>query len=132
MAVELKKNGIEVGIVTEDPEALLKFYRDTLGFVFEMKWDVPGGNTMYRLKCGDCIIKIVQPKNPPPAKAPPGGIDAATGYRYWTIHISNMDSALEDVRNGGYTVVVPAMEIAPGVKIAIVEDPDGNWVEFVD
>ena len=132
MGVELKRNGIEVGIVTQNPEAMLAFYRDTLGFVFETKWDMPGGNTMYRLKWGDCIVKLVKPKDPPPAEAPSGGIDGATGYRYWTIHISNMDSALEDVRKGGYTIAVPAVEIMPGVRIAMVEDPDGNWVEFVD
>lgn len=132
MAVELKKNGIELGIVTRDPEAALKFYRDTLGLALEMKWDMPGGNTMWRLQCGDCIIKLVQPKTPPPAQAPSGGIDGATGYRYWTLHISNMAEVLGEVRDSGYTVVVPATEIVPGVNIAIVEDPDGNWVELVD
>lgn len=39
--------------------------------------------------------------------------------------------AAELTKNGGYNIVVPATEIAPGVEIAIVEDPDGNWVEFV-
>jgi len=131
MAVELTRNGIELGIITKDPEAALKFYRDTLGLAFERKWDMPNGNTMYRLHCGDCIIKVVHPKSPPPAEAPSGGIDGATGYRYWTMHMSNMADVLEDVKNGGYTIVVPPLEIAPGVEISIVEDPDGNWVEFV-
>jgi hypothetical protein len=27
--------------------------------------------------------------------------------------------------------VSPVREIRPGVTIAIVEDPDGNWVEFL-
>jgi hypothetical protein len=30
-----------------------------------------------------------------------------------------------------HTVVVPAREIRDGVTISIVEDPDGNWVEFL-
>ncbi|MDP1795001.1 MAG: hypothetical protein Q8K63_12780 [Acidimicrobiales bacterium] len=29
------------------------------------------------------------------------------------------------------TVAVPITELMPGVSLAIVEDPDGNWVEFV-
>jgi hypothetical protein len=28
-------------------------------------------------------------------------------------------------------VRVPITEIRPGIEIAIVEDPDGNWVEFL-
>ena len=28
-------------------------------------------------------------------------------------------------------VVVPPREIRSGVRISIVEDPDGNWVEFL-
>ena len=71
------------------------------------------------------------PKEAPPAQAPTGGIRGATGYRYWTMRISNMDSVMEDVRNAGYNVPVPPMDIGGGVKIAMVEDPDGNWVELV-
>ena len=33
---------------------------------------------------------------------------------------------------GGYNVPVAAREIRPGVRIAMVEDPDGNWVEFLE
>jgi hypothetical protein len=28
-------------------------------------------------------------------------------------------------------IAVPESEIRPGVRIGMVEDPDGNWVEFV-
>jgi catechol 2,3-dioxygenase-like lactoylglutathione lyase family enzyme len=31
----------------------------------------------------------------------------------------------------GRKVVVPITELRPGITIAIVEDPDGNWVEFL-
>ena len=33
--------------------------------------------------------------------------------------------------SGGYKVAVPVTELRPGITISIVEDPDGNWVEFV-
>ena len=32
----------------------------------------------------------------------------------------------------GVKVIVPVSEIRPGVTIAMVTDPDGNVVEFVD
>jgi predicted enzyme related to lactoylglutathione lyase len=31
----------------------------------------------------------------------------------------------------GRPIVVPITEIRPGAAIAIAEDPDGNWVEFL-
>jgi len=131
MGVELKSNSIELGIVTRDADAALKFYRDTLGLPYERKWDMPGGNVMHRLKCGDCIVKIVVHAKPPAADAPKGGIQASTGYRYFTMRISNMESVLEDAKKAGYNIPVPKTEIMPNVSIAMVEDPDGNWVELV-
>jgi len=131
MAVELTKNAIDLAIVTQNPDAALKFYRDTLGFAHEGNWDMPGGHKMYRLICGESIIKIVRLKTAPPAQAPSGGMLGSTGYRWWTMSVSNLTSVLEDCRKGGYTIVVPETDIAPGARIAIVEDPDGNWVELL-
>ena len=131
MSVQLTKNSIDLGIVTLNAGAALKFYRDLLGFVEEGKWEMPTGDTMYRLLCGESMIKIVELKTPPPALAPPGGIQGATGYRYWTMSISNITDMVEAVKDGGYTIVLPETEIREGVKVAIVEDPDGNCVEFL-
>jgi catechol 2,3-dioxygenase-like lactoylglutathione lyase family enzyme len=33
--------------------------------------------------------------------------------------------------SAGQQVVVPVRDLRPGVTISIVEDPDGNWVEFL-
>ena len=38
---------------------------------------------------------------------------------------------MDACKNGGYTVRVDPTEIRPGVTIAMVEDPEGNWVEFL-
>ncbi|MCI0545116.1 MAG: VOC family protein, partial [Actinobacteria bacterium] len=91
-----------------------------------------GGGTMHRLMCGTSLIKVISPDKEPPAKAPPGGIQGAYGYRYWTISISNLDDVAKSCGDGGYKVVVSPREIRPGIRIAIVEDPDGNWVEFLE
>lgn len=131
MGVELTKNSIDLGIITKDAESSLKFYRDTLGFEPAGEMPMPMGGTMYRLMCGESMIKVVQLDKDPPGAAPPGGIQGGTGYRYWTISVSNISDLLEACGSGGYKVVVPETEIAPGIKIGIVEDPDGNWVEFL-
>ena len=131
MGVELTKNSIDLGIVTKNGEAALKFYRDTLGFTHEGDIPMPGGGTMHRLLCGESLIKIVELDKAPAAEAAPGGIRTATGYRYWTISVSNMTDVLKACEEGGYKIAVPETEIRPGVKIAMVEDPDGNWVELL-
>lgn len=130
MPAQLTKDAIDLGIVTVDAAAMLAFYRDVLGFVDGGENPMPGG-TMHRLQCGASTIKLVSPRKAPPAKAPPGGIQGGTGYRYWTISVSNIAEVVADCRAAGRDVVVPITELRPGVTIAIVEDPDGNWVELL-
>jgi catechol 2,3-dioxygenase-like lactoylglutathione lyase family enzyme len=131
MGIALTKRAIDLGIVTTDGAAALKFYRDTLGFTHEADTPFPGGGTMHRLWCGDSLIKVVVPAKAPEVRPVGGGIAGATGYRYWTISVSNLHDLVAACRDGGYRVRVDASEIRPGVTIAIVEDPDGNWVEFL-
>jgi catechol 2,3-dioxygenase-like lactoylglutathione lyase family enzyme len=131
MGVALTKEAIDLGIVVADLDASLGFYRDVLGFADAGTMTMPGGGTMHRLMCGQSMIKLVAPTTPPAAANPPGGIPGAYGYRYWTISVSNIEALVDECRDAGHTVVVPVRELRPGITIAIVEDPDGNWVEFL-
>ena len=131
MTIALTKDSIDLGIVTRNPEQMLAFYRDTLGFDHQGEMPMPGGGSMQRLMCGTSLIKIVTPGNLADADAIPGGIAGATGYRYWTISVSNLDALTEACAAAGSRVPVRPTEIRPGIRIAIVEDPDGNWVEFL-
>src|SRR5215218_5514552 len=131
MAVALTKDSIDLGIVVSDAEAGLAFYRDVLGLEAVGQMEIPGGATMYRLMCGTSMIKLVHHAKPPAASAPPGGIPAATGYRYFTISVSNIVEITDACAMAGHKVVVPVRDLRPGVTISIVEDPDGNWVEFL-
>jgi predicted enzyme related to lactoylglutathione lyase len=86
---------------------------------------------MHRLRVGESILKIVQLDKQPAADGVPGGIPAATGIRYFTLHISNLQNVIDGFDQGGYKIVVPIKTIRSGVSIAIVEDPDGNWLELL-
>jgi len=132
MPVELNKSAIDLGIVAKNADAMVDFYRDVLGFDYEGTADLPGGIHMHRLWCGDSLIKILALEKAPAGEAPPGGITGGTGYRYWTITVSNLEAITEQCADAGRTVVVPVTEIRPGVRVSIVEDPDGNWVEFLE
>jgi glyoxylase I family protein len=132
MSVELGKDSIDIGIVVRDSDAALKFYRDTLGF--EHVADTPAGNggTMHRLMCGTTMVKLVSPAELPAQSNPPGGIGGASGIRYWTISVENLDAISQQCRDAGYNLVIEPREIRPNVRISMVEDPDGNWVEFLE
>ena len=131
MTLKITKPAIDIGIVTNNLDAMLAFYRDTLGLAFEATIPMPGGGVMNRFKVGDSVIKIIETEPRPAAAAAPGGIRGANGYRYWTITVSNLDTCLAKIAADGHKVVVPAKEIRPGVTIAIVADPDANWVELL-
>ena len=132
MAVELAKDAIDLGIVVRDGQKSLAFYRDLLGFRHEATTPMPGGATMERLWCGNSMIKVVIPSaKRPVAEAAPGGIQGAYGYRYWTMIVKNLDEIMAKCEEAGVKIAVPKTEVRPGVSIGIVEDPDGNWVEFV-
>ncbi len=127
----LRKNAIDLGIVTANPEAMVAFYRDLLGFREEPSTPFPMGGKMYRLWCGNSLIKIVAPDPKPEQGPPPGPIAEATGNRYWTMIVENIEELVALCEANGHNIVVPIREVRPGVTIAMVEDPDRNWVEFV-
>ena len=132
MSLELTKASIDIGIITRDATPMLAFYRDTLGLEFEATIAMPGGGDMHRLKVGGSVLKIVQLSRPPQADAIPGGIPAATGCRYWTLSVKDLEGSVKKCADAGYKVPVPPKVIRPGVAIAMVEDPDGNWVELLE
>lgn len=133
MAVKLRKDSIDLGIVISDSEASLAFYCGVLGFEHVADTPMPAGmnGTMHRLMCGSSMVKLVKLDDTPTASSP-GGISGATGLRYFTMQVTNLAEVTGSCREAGATVVIDQAEIAPGVTISMVTDPDGNWVEFVD
>lgn len=131
MGIQLKKQAIDLGIVTTNGPAMLAFYRDVLGLVHQGDMPMPGGvGTMHRLLCGDSLIKLVAMPSLP-AAAVPGGIGGGAGYRYWTMTVTNLTEMVQACADAGHTVVWPERALRPGIRIAMVADPDGNWVEFL-
>ena len=130
--IELGKDSVDLGIVTANEEAMVQFYRDQLGLVEEPSTPFPGGGTMRRLRCGTSLIKVVVPAEAPSATPAPGPIPRASGYRYWTMTVTNLEDIMSKLEASGVTIRVPITEVRPGVTIGMVEDPDGNWVEFLE
>jgi glyoxylase I family protein len=131
MTLTVTKPAIDIGIITRKPDAMMAFYQELLGLPLEAIIPMPGGGTMRRLKVGDSVVKIIDTDPAPTADGVPGGIRAATGYRYWTIHVANLVAALEKIDNAGHRILLGPKVIREGITIAMIEDPDGNWVELL-
>jgi len=131
MALEISKESIDIGLVTNNIEAMTRFYTDTLGLAVEAVLEMPGGMQMTRLVCGTTIIKLVTLADSPAAQNPPGGLGGGRGIRYFTITVTNLTEAVQDCLDAGCAVPVPVRESRPGINIAMIEDPDGNWVELL-
>ena len=128
MGMNPGKNCVDIGIVVSDIKKSLAFYEDLLGLkkIGEMPlWF----GTMHRMGFGDSFVKLIDPKVVP--QAGPKGLQHGLGFRYLTFQVSNIDEICADCEKAGVSFEIKKQELMPGVTIAMVNDPDGNVVEFV-
>ena len=123
------KNSIDLGIVVSDINASLNFYQNILGLEFVGITPAMSG-TMHRLRFGTSDIKLIDPKVVPPKGTI--GLEKQLGFRYMTFVIENLSQVCRHLESKGIEFTVREKEVRPGVHIAMVKDPDGNIVEFVE
>jgi glyoxylase I family protein len=123
------KDCLDLGIVVRDIKASLKFYQNILGLEFVGITPVWFG-TMHRLRFGSSDFKLIEPKTVPPPGAI--GLETQLGFRYVTFLIKNLAELCAELKGKGIEFTVAEREVRPGVRIAMVKDPDGNIVEFVE
>jgi catechol 2,3-dioxygenase-like lactoylglutathione lyase family enzyme len=131
MTMKLAKNAIDLGVVTADGERALAFYRDTLGLSVDGEIPVPGMGLIKRLPCGDSVIKLFILDRAPPLRTATGGFSRQTGFRYCTLEVENLDEVVGACRRDGHPIPVEIRDLRPGVRVAMVEDPDGNTIELM-
>ena len=123
------KDSIDLGVLVSDIQASLHFYQELLGLKFIQKISLWFG-TMYCLRFGTSDFKLIDPS----ARPPQGliGLESQVGFRYVTFVIRNLSDVCKQLRSKGIAFEVPEKELRPGVRIAMVREPDGNVVEFVE
>lgn len=128
MGMQAAKQSIDIGIIVGDIGRSLAFYQDLLGLTKIGELPLPFGH-MHRLGFGESFVKLVDPKKVPGNG--PTGLTGQLGFRYLTFQISNIDEVCAACAAAGVGFEIPKQELMPGVTIAMVRDPDGNIVEFV-
>jgi catechol 2,3-dioxygenase-like lactoylglutathione lyase family enzyme len=123
------KDSLDLGIVVSDIKASLNFYQNTLGLEFVGITPVWFG-TMHRLRFGTSDFKLIEPQKVPPKGAT--GLENQVGFRYVTFQVKNLSELCSELKSKGVEFALPERETRPGVRIAMVKDPDGNIVEFVE
>ena len=123
------KDSLDLGIIASDIKASLNFYQNLLGLEFVGSTPVYFG-TIHRLRFGTSDFKLIEPKTVPPKGAV--GLEKQLGFRYVTFVISNLSELCGELKSKGIEFALPETQIRPGTRIAMVKDPDGNIVEFVE
>jgi|TARA_B110000444_G_C18820188_1_gene587310 catechol 2,3-dioxygenase-like lactoylglutathione lyase family enzyme len=133
MNTEFTKPGFDLGIVTSNGDAMLEFYRDVIGLKFEASINMEklGIQFMHRLWAGESLLKIVVP-TAEISDGPTGGMMGSTGLRYFTLSVANVQPVLDACTEAKARIIWERREARPGVWVGMVEDPDGNWVEFIE
>jgi hypothetical protein len=120
--------GFEVGIVSANRQLV-----DFLVYVFQLEelsaTDTPAG-MLHRLASPGAQLKVMVPNEPP---RPAGGEPflAATGIRYLTMLVTDLDGVIERCTERGGTLVYGPFDYEPGVRMAVITDSDGNSIEVV-
>lgn len=107
----------QVGVRIAVPELsrTMTYYRDVLGFEQE---------SPNRVRCGDSVV-IFEPR----AEAPSGFAQAQQGWLYLTVQVRNCDAEVAAIAAGGGQVVITPRNLGKVARMAMIRDPDGNWLE---
>lgn len=123
------KDSIDLGIFVSDIQKSLAFYQGMLGLEKTEELQT-GFGTLHRLRFGTSDIKLMDPKKVPPAGAI--GLEKQLGIRYITFVIKELTALCAALKDKGVEFTIPETQIRPGTRIAMVKDPDGNILEFVE
>ncbi len=150
--VDFPRTTIDLGCVVTDLDKSVRFYTEGIGFREAKGFEVPAalatdaGLTDARplsvrvLVLGDgenaTRLKLMQVAGTLPRTGDTDFIHSHTGFRYLTIMVANTDAALARLEKLGVKplakgpVALPD-DLAAGMQLTCVRDPDGNLVELI-
>jgi len=123
---------IDIGMVTTNDQEMLDFYQNVLGFEKEIEIPFPGIGVVNKLNYGTGYIKILILEKNPSNINPTGDFSTSNGIRYITINLSNLDEILDACKVNNINIINEGIDLRPGVRVALISDPDGNLIELMN
>jgi catechol 2,3-dioxygenase-like lactoylglutathione lyase family enzyme len=130
--LEVNAARLQVGIVPVDLHRSLVFYRDVLGLPYDGTIPLGEGRALHVFKVGDAVLKLLERPGTPTVGPSAVAFDDLTGVRWVTMDVHELDAAVERCRAVDAHVPTPPHERRPGLRFAVVNDPDGNAIELVE
>ena len=127
MLLKPAKDSVDVLIFVSDIRRSLDFYHGTLGLEEEHDVQTPFG-TVHRLRYGTSVVKLMDPKQVPPAG--PIGLEKQLGIRYLSFVICDLSRVCTVLKEKGVEFTMPETQVLSDTRIAMVKDPDGNIIEL--
>lgn len=136
-------SGDHYGVVIGDMDASLAFYRDTLGMElldrFEQESDAfnravgveDAHVELAFLDASGYVVELIDYHRPSGDDANAGVENNDIGAAHFCLAVDDADAAYERLREDVSFLSAP-QELENGVKLAFVEDPDGNLVELLE
>lgn len=118
---------VEIGFVSRDTGL-----RDFLVAAFRLdpqpRIELPIGE-LYRLTGYGTVLKVFVPSEAPAPQNRSDGFLGVDGLRFLTIRVDDLDSVVSRAVDHGGSIAHGPHEPVPGVRIAMIQDPDGNTYE---
>ena len=136
----------EMGICVDDLENMIAFYGDVLGFKLISKIDVPadksneagftsGGYTIVRMQTNYCErIKLVSTIASPNPRTSVKEVLSKKGNVFLTFIVEDLKHTVSRIKDTDAPIRTQGsiMEVRDGVFLSIIDDPEGNHLEFVE
>ena len=129
MLLEPAKDSVDLLIFVNDIRKSLDFYQGTLGLEKTEEVQTPFG-TVHRLRFGTSLVKLMDSKQVPPVG--PIGLEKQLGIRCLSFVIRDLNGVCTVLKEKGVEFTMPETQVLPDTRVAMVKDPDGNIVEFVE
>lgn len=122
---------LEVGIVVRELAVTVPFYDGGLGLTQIADHVTPYGRLLKFSTGGDAVIKLMELDVEIAVANPPGGLlGPATGMRWMSLVVPDIEAVNERCQAAGGRVVQPLHELFAGKLLMILEDPERNcWIE---
>lgn len=132
MTISITRPALDVGLATNNEKEMLAFYCDFLGLSVTEKLTFPNVGVLHKIAVGNSIIKLlIRDKQ---LTETPNNIhySDSIGIRWFCLEVDDLAGLVQRSKDAGYNVPMDLVELRPGVKAAMIEDPDKNTIEFFE